>query len=460
MIDPLDGTTNYAHGVPIFAVLVALERAGVVELGVGYDPSRDECFVAERGRGATINGAPIRVSRADTLDQALLVTGFPYDIRTTAVTNLPEYAELSIRAQAVRRLGCAVYGPVLGGVRRARGLLGVLAWRVGHGGGRPHSQRGRRPRHGRTRGPKGKWSRRSSRRTASCTTRSWLASATSGRRGKAMTRRPWRRHRGTWRPVPHPFPVHVRTIRIDAAKVVAEGRSGSATAPPRPRQPRGPAAPRGVPDWIPARRRRHSPHGGDADRDLAEPSPCRRSTARCGHSPMSASVRMPCRRYQGLVGVTVGRGFARAVNERIGRERGCTHVAALVEAIGAVFVVAPGRRGRPSAGRQPADAPRAAVVRGFPVQAWREDGPLHRAWRAGEMPARRLTSRRGCPRDSSCRGRIGRATDPRPRGSAALARSRSSASDERPTHGEREQPELLVQSARGPSSCGPSTGAG
>jgi myo-inositol-1(or 4)-monophosphatase len=108
VIDPLDGTTNYAHGVPIFAVSVALERAGVVELGVGYDPSRDECFVAERGRGATMNGAPIRVSHPDSLDQALLVTGFPYDIRTTAVTNLPEYAEFSIRAQAVRRLGSAV----------------------------------------------------------------------------------------------------------------------------------------------------------------------------------------------------------------------------------------------------------------------------------------------------------------------------------------------------------------
>jgi myo-inositol-1(or 4)-monophosphatase len=107
-IDPLDGTTNYAHGVPIFAVSVALERAGVVELGVAYDPSRDECFVAERGRGATVNGEAIRVSAIDGLDRALLVTGFPYDIRTTAQTNLPEYAALSVRAQAVRRLGSAV----------------------------------------------------------------------------------------------------------------------------------------------------------------------------------------------------------------------------------------------------------------------------------------------------------------------------------------------------------------
>jgi myo-inositol-1(or 4)-monophosphatase len=108
LIDPLDGTTNYAHGLPIFAVSVALERAGVVELGVAYDPSRDECFVAERGSGATVNGDPTRVSTIDSLDRALLVTGFPYDIRTTAETNLPEYAALSVKAQAVRRLGSAV----------------------------------------------------------------------------------------------------------------------------------------------------------------------------------------------------------------------------------------------------------------------------------------------------------------------------------------------------------------
>jgi myo-inositol-1(or 4)-monophosphatase len=108
LIDPLDGTTNYAHGLPIFAVSVALERSGVVELGVAYDPTRDECFVAGRGCGATLNGEAIRVSSVDGLDQALLVTGFPYDIRTSGETNLPEYAALSVRAQAVRRLGSAV----------------------------------------------------------------------------------------------------------------------------------------------------------------------------------------------------------------------------------------------------------------------------------------------------------------------------------------------------------------
>jgi myo-inositol-1(or 4)-monophosphatase len=108
LIDPLDGTTNYAHGLPIFAVSIALERAGAVELGVAYDPSREECFVAERGRGARLNGEPIRVSTVEVLDEALLVTGFPYDIRTTLETNLPEYGALSLRAQAVRRLGSAV----------------------------------------------------------------------------------------------------------------------------------------------------------------------------------------------------------------------------------------------------------------------------------------------------------------------------------------------------------------
>lgn len=107
-IDPLDGTTNYAHGLPLFAVSIALERAGELELGVAYDPSRDELFVAERGRGATLNGEPMRVSTCADLGQSLLVTGFPYDIRTTTETNLPEYAELSLRSQAVRRLGSAV----------------------------------------------------------------------------------------------------------------------------------------------------------------------------------------------------------------------------------------------------------------------------------------------------------------------------------------------------------------
>jgi myo-inositol-1(or 4)-monophosphatase len=108
IVDPLDGTTNYAHGLPLFGVSIALEEARRLVLGVVYDPMRDELFVGERGGGATLNDAPIRVSATRSIDESLLVTGFPYDIRETADTNLPEYAAMSQRARAVRRLGSAV----------------------------------------------------------------------------------------------------------------------------------------------------------------------------------------------------------------------------------------------------------------------------------------------------------------------------------------------------------------
>jgi myo-inositol-1(or 4)-monophosphatase len=108
IVDPLDGTTNYAHGLPVFGVSIALEEACRLVLGVVYDPMRDELFVGERGGGATLNDAPIRVSATRSIDESLLVTGFPYNIRETADTNLPEYAAMSLRARAVRRLGSAV----------------------------------------------------------------------------------------------------------------------------------------------------------------------------------------------------------------------------------------------------------------------------------------------------------------------------------------------------------------
>ena len=108
IVDPLDGTTNYAHGLPIFGVSIALESARRLVLGVVYDPVRDEMFVGERGAGATLNDTPIGVSVTSSLGASLLVTGFPYNIRETADTNLPEYAAFSLRARAVRRLGSAV----------------------------------------------------------------------------------------------------------------------------------------------------------------------------------------------------------------------------------------------------------------------------------------------------------------------------------------------------------------
>jgi myo-inositol-1(or 4)-monophosphatase len=82
IIDPLDGTTNFAHGYPCFAVTIALEHEGEIKVGVTFDPTRDELFSAERGRGASLNNKPIRVSNTDKLSEALIVTGFPYDFKS------------------------------------------------------------------------------------------------------------------------------------------------------------------------------------------------------------------------------------------------------------------------------------------------------------------------------------------------------------------------------------------
>src|SRR4029453_16138267 len=108
IIDPLDGTTNYAHGLPIYAVSIALEVRGHVRLGVVYDPSQRELFVAEGGGGALCNDARVGVSGAATLDASLLATGFPYDIRVKADNNLREYAAFAVRTRGVRRMGSAV----------------------------------------------------------------------------------------------------------------------------------------------------------------------------------------------------------------------------------------------------------------------------------------------------------------------------------------------------------------
>jgi myo-inositol-1(or 4)-monophosphatase len=104
IVDPLDGTTYYAHGLPIFAVSIALERAGEVTMGVVHDPMREETFIAERGGGTTLNDEPVRVSDTDEPIRALIATGFPYDR-----AEMPEALELFGRFAAVtrgiRRLG-------------------------------------------------------------------------------------------------------------------------------------------------------------------------------------------------------------------------------------------------------------------------------------------------------------------------------------------------------------------
>ena len=107
VFDPIDGTTNYAHGLPIFCASLALEIDGVAQVAAVYDPSRRELFTAERGRGAFLNGRPLRVSAAETLLDAVLVTGFPYDVHTRVNEIVGLFAEFVGRARAVRRLGSA-----------------------------------------------------------------------------------------------------------------------------------------------------------------------------------------------------------------------------------------------------------------------------------------------------------------------------------------------------------------
>jgi myo-inositol-1(or 4)-monophosphatase len=107
VVDPLDGTTNFAHGFPIFAVSIALEYKSQTILGVVYDPMRDELFAAERGAGATLNRRPIHVSKTAELTSSLLSTGFPYDIRTSSMNNLNHWKNFAMNAQALRRIGSA-----------------------------------------------------------------------------------------------------------------------------------------------------------------------------------------------------------------------------------------------------------------------------------------------------------------------------------------------------------------
>jgi myo-inositol-1(or 4)-monophosphatase len=105
--DPLDGTTNFAHGLPIFSVTLALLVNDVIEVGATYDPIYDELYTALRGQGAYLNGERLRVSSAPALDKALLVTGFPYDRRTNPNNNIRQFTDFSLRAQGVLRLGSA-----------------------------------------------------------------------------------------------------------------------------------------------------------------------------------------------------------------------------------------------------------------------------------------------------------------------------------------------------------------
>jgi myo-inositol-1(or 4)-monophosphatase len=107
LFDPIDGTTNYAHGMPIFCASLALEIDGRLQVAAVYDPTRRELFTAERGGGARLNGAPLRVSAADQLIDAMLCTGFPYNVHAIADEIVGLFGAFVARARAVRRLGSA-----------------------------------------------------------------------------------------------------------------------------------------------------------------------------------------------------------------------------------------------------------------------------------------------------------------------------------------------------------------
>ena len=106
IIDPLDGTTNYAHGYPCFCVTLALEHDGEIVIGVSFDPTRNELFAAERGRGASLNNKPIRVSQTEDLGDSLIVTGFPYDFKSREDFGR-HLTQFLLNSRGVRRDGSA-----------------------------------------------------------------------------------------------------------------------------------------------------------------------------------------------------------------------------------------------------------------------------------------------------------------------------------------------------------------
>ena len=135
-VDPLDGTVNYAHGVPFFSVSIAYAHQGVVTLGVVYDPMRDELFAAERGQGARLNGRSLRVSQVTELQRSLLTTGFPYNAWASSHDNLFYYGRFAKLTQGVRRLGSAALDLSYVAAGRLEGYweLTIKPWDVAAGG--------------------------------------------------------------------------------------------------------------------------------------------------------------------------------------------------------------------------------------------------------------------------------------------------------------------------------------
>lgn len=135
-IDPLDGTLNYAHGVPIYSISIAYAYQGELQLGVVYDPSRKECFSAELGAGAWLNDQPIQVSRFEDLIDCMLVTGFPGNRWGQPDDNFGNFLRFSHQVQTVRRLGSAALDAVYVAAGRLDGFWedGVHDWDIAAAG--------------------------------------------------------------------------------------------------------------------------------------------------------------------------------------------------------------------------------------------------------------------------------------------------------------------------------------
>lgn len=135
-IDPLDGTVNYAHHVPIFCVSIAYASRGVLTLGAVYDPMRDEMFLAERGKGAHLNGHRLHASSATELQRSLLVTGFPYNAWNTPQDNFANFVKFGKLTQGVRRLGSAALDLCYVAAGRFDGFweMSLNPWDVAAGG--------------------------------------------------------------------------------------------------------------------------------------------------------------------------------------------------------------------------------------------------------------------------------------------------------------------------------------
>jgi myo-inositol-1(or 4)-monophosphatase len=155
VVDPLDGTTNYAHEYPVWSVSIALQEAGDLKIGVVYNPLLDDTYAARRSGGTTLNGKPRRVSEADDLSRAMLGTGFSYDLSgDDEQNNIGPFSRFLLKAQAVRRAGSAALAIAKVGVGRSDGFWerGLHPWDmaagmliVEEGGGRITDYDGRPP---------------------------------------------------------------------------------------------------------------------------------------------------------------------------------------------------------------------------------------------------------------------------------------------------------------------------